>query len=901
MNLFRVYCLCTFIALCSWSSVTLAQIVGIPDKNLRQAVREALTLSDEMPLTQQEMQRLTRLEVPEKQIEDLTGLEYASNLKWLRLQRNNISDVKPLSELNQLEGLGIWTNPISNLSPLINLTNLRFLDLAACHISDLTPLTNLIQLEWLTLEWQGGDRITDIKPLENLTNLRHLRLHGNRIVDVSPLANLTQLTDLTLANNAITDFQPLFGLNLQSVDIDFRKLQELASADVKIHDPNLERAIREELGLPAKTSLTQLAINQLTRLDAPEKQIEDLTGLEYAINLKWLRLQRNNISDLKPLAKLTQLEYLGLWSNPISDLSPIANLTQLRGLNLAGCHISDLTPLSRLVHLQWLTLQWQRDTWITDITPLTNLTTLRDLKLSGNRIVDTSPLANLTMLEILWLDSNRISNLNPLTQLTRLKELHIENNPILDYSPLDGLSLTNITRDEVCKLPGLPLQDRIENRNLPSIFAPWRETMINRPDLSSEDQLSYHDLFWQFPPFGLQFKLTPQGYELGGSIGDALSRRDALLTKNPNMLILAEIRVRDAGIGFHYPEDWFGWLRDDDGNLVPNVELRDTVFLIDFKKPEVQDIIVQRAIAVSQCGLYDGIMIDWWNEGSVTLASPDWSIHYATAEEELEIKTSLLRRIRAQVPDKFLIISNNNRRKLPASAPYMNGSFMETFRDRVNGRREYTREGIIEIEDALIWLEANMREPQINCLEGWGIPTEPPDSSNNRRWMRLFTTMSLTLSDGYVLYNVGWDRTQSSFPGHYHHWYPFWDANLGQPIEQTARRYQNIEGLYIREFTNGWAAYNRSGQTQTITLPSSATPVSDRGSTAASLTHLLPDLDGEIYIATRSFADVNGDGVVNILDLVMVANGFGKSAPDPNGDGVVNILDLVFVAQQFSQ
>ena len=38
-----------------------------------------------------------------------------------------------------------------------------------------------------------------------------------------------------------------------------------------------------------------------------------------------------------------------------------------------------------------------------------------------------------------------------------------------------------------------------------------------------------------------------------------------------------------------------------------------------------------------------------------------------------------------------------------------------------------------------------------------------------------------------------------------------------------------------------------------------------------------------------------------VLDLVQVANGFGKSAPDPNGDGAVNILDLVFVASHFSK
>ena len=51
--------------------------------------------------------------------------------------------------------------------------------------------------------------------------------------------------------------------------------------------------------------------------------------------------------------------------------------------------------------------------------------------------------------------------------------------------------------------------------------------------------------------------------------------------------------------------------------------------------------------------------------------------------------------------------------------------------------------------------------------------------------------------------------------------------------------------------------------------------------------------------------DVNRDGQVNILDLVFVAQQFGKSVPadspaDVNSDGVVNILDLVRVAQEFS-
>ena len=51
--------------------------------------------------------------------------------------------------------------------------------------------------------------------------------------------------------------------------------------------------------------------------------------------------------------------------------------------------------------------------------------------------------------------------------------------------------------------------------------------------------------------------------------------------------------------------------------------------------------------------------------------------------------------------------------------------------------------------------------------------------------------------------------------------------------------------------------------------------------------------------------DVNGDGVVNILDLVRVASFFGQpisdenAAADVNGDGEINILDLVAVANDF--
>ena len=48
--------------------------------------------------------------------------------------------------------------------------------------------------------------------------------------------------------------------------------------------------------------------------------------------------------------------------------------------------------------------------------------------------------------------------------------------------------------------------------------------------------------------------------------------------------------------------------------------------------------------------------------------------------------------------------------------------------------------------------------------------------------------------------------------------------------------------------------------------------------------------------------DINDDGVVNIIDLTLVASNFGKTGEniaDINGDGVVNIIDLTLVAAAF--
>ena len=643
---------------------------------------------------------------------------------------------------------------------------------------------------------------------------------------------------------------------------------QIANAQiVEIPDPNLERAIRQELGLSSEVLVTQQELLRLDKLTVRDAEIEDLTGLEYATRVREIFLQSNQVRDITPLRGLTDLEVLYLSGNPISDVSPLSGIVSLQRLDLAHIPIKDLSILSNLTQLEGLGLALCE---ITDVSPLENLTKLRFLDLTENQIVEIGPLAN----------------------LTALKELRIHKNLIVDFSPIQGISFDILRYDQVCALPDPPIQDRIEKQTFPSVMVGWHHSVVNLPELSYQELVSYHDLFWAHHPFDMRFDGQPPWDRLVGELDRAIAKRNELLAKNPSMLFLCEIRIRNAGVGEQYPEYWFGWLRDEDGNLLREKPRPPTSigYAIDLRIEEVQDLIVEQAISVSKCGLYDGIMFDTWADGGMILIGMDQNgtIHVRD-HVDASVRLSIIERIREAVPDDFLILTNSNWDKLPLSIPYINGGMMETGRDLDSG---YTNSRLAEIEEALIWYEENAREPKINCLQGEGIPTEPPDSPTNRRWMRLFTTMSLTLSDGYTLYTTGIYYQD-------HFWYPFWDADLGQPVGPTAQRYQeDIESLYIREFTNGWAVYNRSGAAQLITLPEEVTGVS---SGESSTTHLLPDLDGEIYLKAPNPADVNGDGIVNILDLVQIANGFGQSAPDPNGDGVVDIFDLVFIIEQFSQ
>lgn len=628
---------------------------------------------------------------------------------------------------------------------------------------------------------------------------------------------------------------------------------------VQIPDKNLEQAIRDELELPDTIiNITQTHMKSLTRLDAYARSITDVTGLEFAMNLRRIDLGDNfGLNDINPIENLTNLTWLSLGGTKIEDLAPLEKLTKLQTLYILSTPIADLEPLKMLTSL--IVIDAGRCK-ISDVTPLATLTNLKDLQISDNLIEDITPISNLTQLIELNLSHNQIADVLPLASLTHLEKLWIEGNQITDHSPLDALSLTVFEYDQSCILPRLPIDERMQNRRFPSIFSAWGgigwSSVLNLPEKSDLEQMALHDLYFSSLIFRQKFQDTPDGKRIVGEMSNAIALRDAYHRQNPNMLFIAEIRMRDDWVNSR-EEDFEYWLRDKHGEKIQGWG---TTYLLDFTQLGMQQIIVDEAIAIAECGLYDGIFIDWWTEDGVILADGSdeglWGANeesgYRGLEAEKNARDLIVKQIRDAVGDDFLILVNTNRNKIPRTGWAINGTFMETIRDIDEG---YTHEGLKQIESTLSWAEDNLRQPQINCLEGWGIPTEAPDSPINKKWMRVFTTMSLTHSDGYVLYNDGIQ--------HEHYWYDFWNTDLGKPIGDKVYLYENREGLFFREFTKGWAVYNRSGIEQNIEFSGFVRGVS---SGDISKQHIISDLDGEMYLKTDVNADVNGDGDVNILD-----------------------------------
>ena len=459
--------------------------VHLPDTNLTAKIIETLGKPTDASITVADMLTLTSLTANNASISTLTGLQHASNLTSLKLNSNNLSNIDSLTGLTQLTTLSLDNNNLSDIAPLVELTQLGTLSLENNKISEVEPLVELTELKTLhlrgnllsypslyttipTLRSHGVDVVFDTRTPTTLINIPGpsgaagtprqvivqvqdqkgvafagvpvnftLTTSGGHRSTSKAISSLNgkAATTLTLGpepgentvSATVTEIPQPLNFTITAIDGDML---------VHIPDVNLHTKIAETLNKPKNAKLKAGDLLALTRLDAQNANIQDLTGIEYAHNLTLLGLRSNNISDISALSALKNLTSLLLNSNNISDISVLSALINLTWVELSSNNISDISALSALTNLKTLYLYNNN---ISDISALSALKNLTSLYLHNNNISDISALSALTNLTSLWLSSNNISDISALSALTNLASLDLQRNNISDISALSAL------------------------------------------------------------------------------------------------------------------------------------------------------------------------------------------------------------------------------------------------------------------------------------------------------------------------------------------------------------------------------------------------------------------------------------------------------------------------------
>ena len=637
---------------------------------------------------------------------------------------------------------------------------------------------------------------------------------------------------------------------------------------VSIPDRNLAAAVRKALGLGANARITDQAMQRLTRLDARRSQIKNLTGLEHATRLVELALFHNQIQDVSPLAGLIQLQRLYLQDNQIRDITPLAKLTQLRQLHLWHNQIRDIGILKGLTQLESL---WLESNQIRDISPLTGLTQLRDLKLNGNPIQDMSPLRTLL---------NRNPNLDVDIEIPPLSPVvHLESaqRPPMHWVGATTGTLHRLVGDEVETLVPTVKNATSLAVDIAGGKLYWAEKKsdrtgrIRRANLDGTGVQLVKDL--TSVPYGIVLDAADGKIYLTNAWGKVQRLNVNGSNFQPNLIT-----------GLDSPR---GLALDVSGGKVYWIEMSGRIRRADLDGSDMQDVATGLGGPMNLV-VFDGTV--YWTEKT---GENQGEIRFVNLNGTPKVVT------RNTFPQSFPIgiALDTVERKL-----YWTTSNGKIGRSNLDGGD--SQPDVVTNLGALGALVVSV-DPTL-VVETKEVPTtdavlsiSPSPITSPAIGERL--TLNLNISAGEAV--AGYQVTLRFDPIALR----YVESSNGDYLPTGAFFLPPIvKGNRVELASTALAGISKGdGTLATVTFEVLAV----KASTLTLSETLLSDSEGntfqprveggEITEPPKLQTDVNGDGVVNIQDLVLVASNFGETGQNPadvNADGVVNIADLVLVA-----
>ena len=711
------------------------------------------------------------------------------------------------------------------------------------------------------IETEEGEEVEvppiTIEEMETLTRLHAVRA---AIQDLTGLEFAINLVELNFTDNIVTDLSPLKGLT---------RLERLILANNVITDLSpLSGLTRLNLLSVRHNPISDISplsgLISLEEFDADNTELSDISTLSELLKLRRINLSNNPELDFTSVASLKRLRYLTVVNSGIIDLSPIKELQNLVHLNCDKNVISDISPIKDLIRLTVLKLT---NNAISDIIPLEGLTNLEVLELGNNLIADLSPLVDLLNLKHINLDGNLITDVSPLAGLINLTSLSIDRNKITDVSPLAGLinlsrlELSDNNISDVSPLAGLIKLSTLNLDNNPvSDFSPL-VTLVHIPRyrggpkivgpwlwvLVPGPQLGGTDLLAEASGGTVtEVDIATQGAKTGKTVGNNVWTASKI---EPELVDNIGIMLNDLGISRDARNKHVVY-----GSIILSCDtLQETSMFIgsdDAVKVWLNGELINEHLTYRRSGNYqEEVSVTLQQGTNVLLVAIDnhaggaWSGYFGFAPDaEYEVLP----------PDPETVLS------LGAGSAYSAGAV------RVSVGDTFT---------------LHLNAEDVVDLAGWQFDIAfNPD---------ILETVEVKEGDFF--------KTEGANT--------FFKAGTIDNAEGT------ITGISAALIGNGVSG---TGTLLSITFMAKSTGETllklstiELGSTSA---QVIPSGAPRIIIVVSDIPawDVNEDGKISILDLILVANDLGSEEPanprsDVNGDGSVSILDLILVAQNIGK
>jgi formylglycine-generating enzyme required for sulfatase activity len=246
--------------------------------------------------------------------------------------------------------------------------------------------------------------------------------------------------------------------------------------EVAIPDPGLNAAVREALQKPAGPLTTEDLLS-LTNLNARNRNVKSISGLEAARNLVSLELQVNRLTNFALPSQLTNLSTLDLSANPLTNFSLPSGLKSLTSLTIEGAGLTSLTLPATLTGLTNLDVEGNN---IPSFNLPSNLTSLVTLDLGFNLFTNFSLPGGLTNLSSFYFAGNPLTNVTLPPGLAGMTELNLSQNLLTSFTLPGGM--TNLEELELAfnQLTNLTLPADL--RNLTVLDLDFnRLTVLNLP------------------------------------------------------------------------------------------------------------------------------------------------------------------------------------------------------------------------------------------------------------------------------------------------------------------------------------------------------------------------------------------------------------------------------------